>query len=342
MRPMAPNAFLRPCQRRARSAVVARDAHRRAPLLGRAPRRRARRPRGPPRAVHLDQQHRGGVGRVSGGVDRCLHRADRRRSIISSAAGRCRWRRSPTPRAPPIDGREVREQRANRLRIRVRRTVTSSATPKHPSNPRRRRAGRSLGSPSALAERDDSPREKHGQRDDVVERHPVLEAVRSARVLGHVAADRARALAGRIGRVVQSVRGDGADERGVHDAGFDDGEPVLRVDRDDARERLRPMQHGAVRRARRRRGPCPRRAGHESAAAPPARARPRSARRACPERPRARLLVIAGKRVGRVHTSSSAGRAITPRAPTIVGEHAARAEVTVESAGAASQQSGIL
>ena len=79
MRPIAPNAFLRPCQRRARSASS------RATRTVRAPFARADRldrrdvvleSRG--RAVELDEQRRGRVGRIAGGVDRCLDGANRR------------------------------------------------------------------------------------------------------------------------------------------------------------------------------------------------------------------------------------------------------------------------
>jgi hypothetical protein len=59
--------------------------------------------------------------------------------------------------------------------------------------------------------------------------------VRAAGVLRDVTADRARPLAGRIRRVIQAVRRDGAAEVEVHDAGLDHGNTLPRVDLQNAR-----------------------------------------------------------------------------------------------------------
>ena len=56
------------------------------------------------------------------------------------------------------------------------------------------------------------------------------EAVRTAGVVRHVAADRARLLAARIGREVQAVFGDGAAEVEVEHSRLDPGPPCVRVD----------------------------------------------------------------------------------------------------------------
>src|SRR5439155_23392036 len=72
-------------------------------------------------------------------------------------------------------------------------------------------------------------REQHFEREDVIGRDAVLEAVRSAGVLGHVPANRARALAGRIGGVLQAVRPGGGAELRVHHAGLDDGQTVVAI-----------------------------------------------------------------------------------------------------------------
>ena len=63
--------------------------------------------------------------------------------------------------------------------------------------------------------------------------HAVLEAVRPAGVLGHVAADGAGALARGIGDVVQPVRAHRFGEPRVDHAGFHHGPPVRRDDRED-------------------------------------------------------------------------------------------------------------
>ncbi len=120
----------------------------------------------------------------------------------------------------------------------------------------------------------------------------VLEAVRAARVLGDVAADRADLLARRVGRVVEAVWRHGLGHREIRDPRLDDHPPALEIDlddpvhpgeRDDDSVRVR---HGPAREA------GTRAAGHErhavivagaddglhvapsSAAAPPARERP--------------------------------------------------------------------
>ena len=100
IRPMAPNAFFRPCQSRARSARVEATAHRAGAALAeeRLTRRGLRLDR-VRLAVELDQQHRRGVGRIARGVDRGLdrgdaglvHHLDRRRHD----AWRRSWRRPP-------------------------------------------------------------------------------------------------------------------------------------------------------------------------------------------------------------------------------------------------------
>ena len=78
---------------------------------------------------------------------------------------------------------------------------------------------------------------QHGlDPEHVVARHPVLEAVRAARVEGEVAADRADGLARRVGRVGQPVARGGPADVEVDDAGLDDGGARVRVDAQDAVE----------------------------------------------------------------------------------------------------------
>src|SRR5262249_60544085 len=53
-------------------------------------------------------------------------------------------------------------------------------------------------------------RKQDAQREDVVRRHAVLQTVRTAGILGDIAADRARSLTRRVGCVVKPVGGDSA------------------------------------------------------------------------------------------------------------------------------------
>ena len=78
------------------------------------------------------------------------------------------------------------------------------------------------------------------EAEDVVHGDAVFERVRAAGVGADVAADRARALARRIGGVVVAGAGEMAIERGVDDAGLDDGVAIAEIDFED---RLHPREH---------------------------------------------------------------------------------------------------
>ncbi len=132
--------------------------------------------------------------------------------------------------------------------FRVRRTVMSSAMPKQPSDPTKHADHViAVGLAGRAAERDDlAVGKERGDREDVVRRDAVLETMRAAGVLGDVAADRARGLARRIRRVVESVRCDGAAQRGVHHARLDGRREVVGIDGDDARQAIEPEEHGAL------------------------------------------------------------------------------------------------
>ena len=84
-----------------------------------------------------------------------------------------------------------------------------TATPSVPSEPTN---APSRSGPGVVArERDELAVGQHDvDGEHVVDREAVLEAVRAARVLGDVAADRADLLARRVGRVVEAVAGDRA------------------------------------------------------------------------------------------------------------------------------------
>ncbi len=127
---------------------------------------------------------------------------------------------------------------------------------------------------SCAAELDDLAVGQHeGQRRDVVRREAVLQAVRAARVLGDVAADRAHLLARGIGRVEEAVLRDGTRHVEVRDAGLDDDTLAREVDLEDpihARERDDDPA-GSRRRAAREPGTGA--AGHERHPVPGARAK---------------------------------------------------------------------
>ena len=71
----------------------------------------------------------------------------------------------------------------------------------------------------------------------------ILETVRPAGVLGHVAADGARRLAGRIGHVLQSERRGGLGEARIDHARLQDGAAPHRVQLEDAIQAGQGDQH---------------------------------------------------------------------------------------------------
>ncbi len=92
-----------------------------------------------------------------------------------------------------------------------------------------------------------------GEAGHVVRREAVLQAVRPARVLRDVAADRADLLAGWIGRVEEAVGRDGAGHVEIRDSRLDDDALTREVDLEDpvhARERDDDSARGRRRAAR--------------------------------------------------------------------------------------------
>ncbi len=67
------------------------------------------------------------------------------------------------------------------------------------------------------------------ERNDVIGGHPVFEAVRSAGVLGDVAAYRAGRLAGRVRHILEAERRHGFGKPGIHDTGLNHCPPLNRV-----------------------------------------------------------------------------------------------------------------
>ena len=214
-------------------------------------------------AVELDEQHRArafgvsGSDGVLGSLDRePVHHLDRRRHHAR--------------RDDPGDGRACRvhrvkggEQCPNGLRC-----------ADDPERDARRDPERALGADDhaeeirpvrvecLASELDDLAVGKdEGKAGDVVRREPVLQAVRPARVLGDVAADRAHLLARRVRRVEEPFGGDGTRHVEVRDAGLDHDalarevdleDPVHAGERDDdaARDRRRPAREPGSRAAR--------------------------------------------------------------------------------------------
>src|SRR5438477_10057516 len=153
-------------------------------------------------------------------------------SIISRAAGTIPLAitadtASPAVRSEVKSASSVRTARAtgsSRTEMRV-------ATPKLPSDPTNSptRSG-PHGSPPAAQLHHAPVRQRHLEGEHVRGRYAVLEAVRAARVFGHVAADRAGGLTRRVGRILQPVRRGGEGETDVDDPWLHHRQPVAGVD----------------------------------------------------------------------------------------------------------------
>ena len=134
-----------------------------------------------------------------------------------------------------LDRMKRREQRLHGLRFRRRRTMISVTIANVPSDPTIAPT-RSMptGSPAGLPSRTISPSDEHRfNRENVIRRHAVLQAVRAAGVLRNVTADAAGHLARRIRRVVQTERRGRLRDVEVHDTGLHDRDAILDIDRQD-------------------------------------------------------------------------------------------------------------
>ena len=169
-------------------------------------------------------------------------------SIISTAAGMiAASTMSPTVSpAASIDGKSASTVRTA-CGVCSSRTVTLVQTPSVPSEPMNspRRSGPACSpvGPPSVTTRAVGEHDLHLQH--VVGGEAVLQAVRAAGVLRDVAADGADLLAGRVGRVVEPVRGGGLGDLEVVDAGLEHRAPVLDVDLEDAAQLLH-RDHDAV------------------------------------------------------------------------------------------------
>ena len=193
-------------------------------------------------AVDFDEQHRLGIERkaelerlLDGDQDALVHHFERGRDDARADDVADRLRRV-------VDRIEHGEHRADALRI------AREPDPDLGDDAERAFAaddradqvgpGRILG---RSAESDDfAVGGDHFQAEHVIDRDAVFERVRAAGVGGRVAADRAGALAGWIGGVVIAGAGQMLVERGVHDAGLDDGIAVAEIDFENL---LHPREH---------------------------------------------------------------------------------------------------
>jgi hypothetical protein len=96
-----------------------------------------------------------------------------------------------------------------------------------------------------------------------MDREAVLEAVRTAGVLGNVPADRADDLTRGVGRVVAAVRRDAFRDLQVRHAGFDGDPQVRQIDVEHAIQARKPDQHTVGMRQRPARESSAMAAGHE-------------------------------------------------------------------------------
>ena len=225
-----------PFQSRARSSAVSAARTSKAPQLAADPLDRSRvlgHLRHDP--VELDDQHRGRAGgypQATAASAASIVSA----SIISIAAGRIPAAITCETASPAGVGRlERREQRPHRLRRAQHPHGHAHGDPERPFGADER--AEQVGPLVIPRKSDELAVGEHDVRgEDVVDGEPVLEAVRPARVLGDVAADRADLLARRVGRVVEALGGDGAGDLEVRHAGLDDDARALEIDLEHAVE----------------------------------------------------------------------------------------------------------
>ncbi len=201
------------------------------------------------RAIELDQQRRGGVGRIARGIDRGLHCAYR--PLIDHLQ---RGRYDPRGHdvghrvRRGVEAHEVSEQCADDLRVwrEADGDLEGNAEAALGSHERADEivaVALAVGAP----ELDDlAVGQEHRERDDVIRRDAVLEAVGSTGVLRDVATDRARGLARGVRCVVEPVRRHGAAERGVHHPRLYDGHSIRRVDRQHACQPMKADEGNAI------------------------------------------------------------------------------------------------
>ena len=85
---------------------------------------------------------------------------------------------------------------------------------------------------------------------NMIGRHPVLQAVCAARVEGHIASDGANRLAGRVGRIMKSMRSSGLRNLRVNHTGFDYSQALFRIDAQYPVEAIQSNDHAPCYRQR--------------------------------------------------------------------------------------------
>ena len=162
------------------------------------------------RPVELDDQDRAAAARIVRRPTAASAASIVIASIISIAAGRIPAAIIAGDRAARVVRvREPGEQRAHG--VRPARRMRSVSLSRSRASLRSRRTHRAGPAPRPRRRARELAVRKHDLGgEDVVDREAVLEAVRAARVLGDVAADRANLLRRRIRRVVEAGVGDGA------------------------------------------------------------------------------------------------------------------------------------
>ena len=197
------------------------------------------------RPVELDEQdgarlgrEPGAKGRLDGAEDEAIHHLERRGDDAGGDDAGVRLARGGD-RSEDGEQRPVRLRRADETQRRAR------------DDPER--AFRADDDPEEVVTRPvldgapdlhDLPGRQHElDGENVVRRHAVLEGMRSARVLGDVASDRARGLARGIGREDQARLLDRARDPQVHDSGLRGHAAIPDVDRLDALQPARADHH---------------------------------------------------------------------------------------------------
>ncbi len=200
-------------------------------------------------AIELDEEYRFGIARVPGGVDRILDHPNGGAVHELQSSGndsRCDDRgRDP---GSFVDGHEISEQGSHRLRPghELHRDIEREPEAALRTDERAPQIVAIALTDGAAELHHFAARQEHRQRQHVVERDAVLEAVRPAGVLGHVSADGAGSFARGVRRVEQSVGRDVLIQPEIHHSGLDLRAPVLDVQGDDLLQPVQPDHDDVV------------------------------------------------------------------------------------------------
>ena len=197
-------------------------------------------------AVELDHERGPGVDRVACCEHARFHGADRRTVDDLQSRGQEPLRHDLRDGAARVfDPREDPEQRAHRLREREQPGLDLRRDPEVAlgSDEQTNQVQVAGGSEATQLHRL-TGRKHYGEARDVPTGDPVLQTVRSTRVLGHIPAEGAGALRGRVGRVVKAVRPGRLRQVGVDDTRLYPSRPILGIDFQNAVHPCRPDHDG--------------------------------------------------------------------------------------------------